>query len=162
MSIQADVDRGLEIQAEIAKLEAELKAIEKRLEAAGLKGEQIALEDKAREGRQYIARGTNAQLAVIFTADSIVSSFADASELHEKLKAALGPKLKEFFKITWANRFKDGKAFRKHAQELLGDKAPGLITLCLSRDKDGIPKSKTTIAWHEAKNRVQESGISHQ
>ncbi len=155
MTIEADVDRGLEIRAEILKLAAELKGIEERLEAAGLEGEQVPLEDKDREGRQWIAKGTKDQVAVIFTADSIVGMFAAGSVTHKAITAAAEGKTSQFFKLTWVNRFKDGKDFRAHALEVLGEKAPTLITACLSRDKQGVPRNKTVIAWNEPKPVLQ-------
>ena len=151
MSIQADVDRGIQIKIDIEALQTELKLIEKRLEAAGLKGEQIPLEDATREGRQWLARGSGAIIPVVFTADSIVSGFPDDSATHMQLRDMLGAKINEFFKRSWSNRFRDGQSFRAHARELLADRAPGLITACLARDKDGVPKSKTVVAWSEAR-----------
>lgn len=46
--IAADVDRGIAIAAEIASLQAELKAIERRLEQAALAGATEPLEDAER------------------------------------------------------------------------------------------------------------------
>jgi hypothetical protein len=156
MSIQSDVDRGLQIKVDIEALEKELKVIEKRLAAAGLKGEQIPLEDPTREGRQWIAKGSGACVPVLFSADSIISGFADESAIHMQLRDLLGTKIDEFFKRAWVNRFRDGQAFRAHAREVLADRAPSLITACLSRDKEGIPKNKTVIAWSEARLAVAE------
>jgi glutaredoxin len=154
MSIQQDVDRGLEIVEEIELLKEELKKIEGRLTASGLKGDQVPLEDEDREGRQWIAKGSDKQVPVIFTADAIIGGFADDSPAHLKIKAAAGSSLKEFFKITWKNRIEDGKKFRARATELLADKAPQFITACLARDKEGMPKSKIVVAWHETKEKA--------
>ena len=128
MSVQADIDRGLQIRFELERLEAELKKIETRLEIAGLKGEQVPLSDGDREGRQYIARGTGQQVPIIFTADQIISGFVNNSSKHMQLRDLVGDALKEFFKLTWSNRTKDGKAFRAKARDRLGDKAPHFIT----------------------------------
>ena len=153
-TLQQDVERGLEIRKEIEALQAELKAIEKRLETAGLNGQQVPLQDADREGRQWIAKGETNQVAVIFTADSLVSSFAHESATHLQLRDLLGTQIREFFRQTWTNKFRDGKDFRAHALEILGkEKAPSLVTICLARDKDGTPKSKTVIAWNEAKTK---------
>lgn len=151
MTIQADVDRGLKIREEIQLLLNELNAIEERLEKAALKGDQVPLEDADRDGRQWVAKGTKEAVSVILTADSIVSGFADGSATHMQLVSILDAKLKEFFRLAWTNRFKDGKAFRTKAQEVLGEKAPRLITACLARDKAGAPKSKIVVAWNEAR-----------
>jgi hypothetical protein len=153
-TLQQDVERGLEIRKEIEALQAELKAIEKRLEIAGLNGQQVPLQDADREGRQWIAKGVENQVAVIFTADSLVSSFAHESATHLQLRDLLGTQIREFFRQTWTNKFRDGKDFRAHALEILGkEKAPSLVTICLARDKDGTPKSKVVVAWNDAKTK---------
>jgi len=149
MSVKDDVDRGLEIRAELERLLLELKEIEKRLQVKGLSAEQIPLEDKEREGRQWIAEGTRSAVPVIFTADIIVGSFAQDSAMHMELRGIFGEKLKELFKPIWKNRFDDGKAFRARVRELYPEKAPLYITACLARDKQGIPKSKSVVAWNE-------------
>jgi hypothetical protein len=151
MSIRADIDRGLEIRLQIKTLEAELKKIEARLEAAGLLGPQVPLEEQDREGRQYIAAGSAHKVSVIFSADSIISSFQENSGTHIQLRSLLGDMLNVFFRRSWSNRFRDGQAFRAHAREMLGPRAPQLITACLARDKEGIPRNKIVVAWHEAK-----------
>lgn len=150
-TIERDVDRGLEIRAEVARLALELKEIEGRLEKAGLAGDQVKLQDEDREGMQWPARGSTLEVPVIFAADSIVGSFAPDTAMHMQLRDILGPQLKEFYRQKFANVHKDGKAFRAKARELLGEKAPGMITACLARDKNGIPKSKVVVAWTEAR-----------
>jgi hypothetical protein len=155
-TLQQDVERGLEIRKEIEALQAELKAIEKRLETAGLNGQQVPLQDADREGRQWIAKGETNQVAVIFTADSLVSSFAHESATHLQLRDLLGTQIREFFRQTWTNKFRDGKDFRAHALEILGkEKAPSLVTICLARDREGIAKSKTLVDWHNATERKE-------
>ena len=57
MSIQADVDRGIEIRSEMEELKAQLKEIEARLTKAALRSEQVPLVDADREGRQFLAKG---------------------------------------------------------------------------------------------------------
>ena len=54
--ISSDIERGIELRNTIKTAQAELKAIEKRLEQAGLEGEQIPLQEADREGRQFLAR----------------------------------------------------------------------------------------------------------
>lgn len=155
MSIQSDTDRGLEIVTERERLAQELRLIEGRLIKAGLAGEQSPLQDEDREGRQWIAKGTREDVPVIFTADLLVGTFADGSAVHIQLHDSIGAAMKQFFKPMWKNIHSDGKAFRARAVELFGDKAAALITTCLARDKDGIPKSKMVVAWNEAKRRPQ-------
>ena len=67
MSIRHDVDRGLEIREQIEKLTAELKEIEARLKEAGLHADQVDLQDADREGKQFLAQGTQRIVPVIFT-----------------------------------------------------------------------------------------------
>ncbi len=154
MSIKADIDRGLAIIAELEKLEAELKAIEVRVKAAALHGEQVELKDADREGKQYLAAGTQRIVPVILTADLIVGSFTANGPKHVEISGALpaGHSVRAFFKPTsvYKNVYDDGKKFRATADELLGKAAPAFITACLARDKDGIPKSDIKIMWEES------------
>lgn len=156
--IAADIARGKEIVDEIKRLEAELKAIEARLEQAGLAGDQVPLQDKDREGKQYLARGQRLIVPVRFESDLIAASFDPDSVMHKAVVAALGEehaaKLPLFFKDkrTFARVPKDGQAFRKLARKQLDpDAMAKLISAVTQRDKDGIAKSKTVIAWDEAK-----------
>lgn len=155
MSIRADIDRGLEILAELEKLETELKNIEVRVKHAALHGEQVELKDADREGKQYLAAGSDRIVPVILTADKLLGSFADGSKQHIIITNAIGtqnvPRLTQFFKRTvkFENVFESGKKFRTTADELLGKSAPAFITACLARDKDGIPKSDIKIMWQE-------------
>lgn len=155
--IAADIARGKEIVEEIKRLETELKAIESRLEQAGLTGDQVPLQDKDREGKQYLARGEKIIVPVRFESDLIAGSFDPDSVMHKAVIAALGDqhlKLPLFFKDkrTFARVPKDGKAFRKIARKNLDpDTVAKLIHAVTQRDKDGIAKSKTVIAWDDAK-----------
>lgn len=155
--IAADVDRLLEIKATIAHLTTELKAIESRLEQAGLAGDQIPLQEADREGKQYLARGTSKIVPVRFESDLIAGSFKPDSQMHLAVLAALGDeadKLPQFFSNvrSFERVPKDGQAFRKLARELLRPTAyAALVAASTMRDKAGIPKSKTVIAWDDAK-----------
>ena len=155
MSIKADVDRGLEIRATVEKLAKEMKEITARLTQAALHGEQVELTDADREGRQYLATGTERVVPIILTADKLIGEFAANSEKHKTILAVtpdrLGPLL-EFFKPVnkFENRFDNGKKFRARAFELLGKDAPQFITACVARDKDGIAKSDIKIMWDDA------------
>jgi hypothetical protein len=154
MSLAIDIERGLEIRDKMAKLKDELAAIEDRIEAAALVGEQIELEDPDREGRQFIARGSSRQVPVILTADSIIGQFVDDSPMHVRLKDIAGDSLKQFFKkkTIWENLAKTGKQFRALAKTILEEKAPEFISAAISRDKHGIPKSAVKIEWDRAED----------
>jgi hypothetical protein len=154
--IRAGVDRGLAIVAKMVRLQEELDLIETRLEAAGLAGEQVELNDPDREGRQYLARGSAKTVPVVFTADLLVGQFQADSEVHHRILSAFDPlnyhKLREFFRSVrvFKTLFDSGKKFRAHAAELLGKDAPTFISACLQRDKEDVPKSKTVVAWDRA------------
>lgn len=152
--IAADVDRLIVIRAEIAALAAEAKQIEARLELAGLKGEQIPLQDEEREGRQFIARGTKMAVPIRFESDQLISTFKVDSEHHKTLTALLGDKFPLFFKEVRVFERKhkdDANKFRKFARaELVPELFAKLIAACISKDKKGIAKSKTVIALDDA------------
>ena len=151
MSIKNDVDRGLEIRAQLETLTTELKDIQMRLAHAALHGEQIELTDADREGRQYLAHGTTAIVPVILTADKLMGEFVANSPKHELVKLAARGKLLDFYKPAnkFVNKFDNGKKFRATAAELLAEHAPSFITACIARDKDGIAKSDIKIMWDQ-------------
>ena len=151
MSVRADVDRGLEIRETMEKLKTELKDIETRLQMAALQGEQVELKDAERDGRQFLARGSDRSVPVIITADLITGSFAANSEKHREIQAVAESLLTKFYKPVskYESRFESGKKFRLQAAELLGLSAPAFITACVARDKDGIAKSAVKIMWQE-------------
>lgn len=155
MSLRADIDRGLAITEELEKLAAELKDIEVRVKHAALHGEQVELNDADREGRQFIAAGTQRVVPVILTSDMIVGEFGARSARHLQIVRAASSdqaNLEEFFKPVnkFENVFDSGKKFRKHADEIFGAKAPLFITACIARDKAGIPKSAIKVMWGDA------------
>lgn len=152
MSIASDVDRGLKIYGDIERLAKELEEIEARLTAAALKGNQVELNDADREGKQYLAEGSEHIVPVVITADALAKTFADDSPTHSRIKAAADGKLTEFYrsKTTWETLIKDGKQFRMQAKAILGEAAPAFITACVSRDKDGIPKNSIKVEWDRA------------
>lgn len=156
--ISTDIERGLELRNLIKASQTELKAIEKRLEQAGLEGEQIPLQEPDREGRQFIARSPKLGIAVpvIFESDQIVASFRDGSVMAEDLIAFCDQReirLHEFYvPVTSYTRLaKDGQDFRKSARKILGHLAPEFVSRCLQRDKDNIPRSRTIISWDNSK-----------
>lgn len=154
MSIRSDVDRGLEIRAQIERLETELKDIETRLQMAGLKnpGEHEDLKDADRDGRRWPAKGSDRIVPVIFTADLLLGELGANTPRAQTIRTAARGKLDFFFKhnAVLKNRFDSGKRFRIEAARLLEEAAPNFITACLARDKDGQPKSKIVVAWKES------------
>jgi hypothetical protein len=153
MSLHDDVDRGLAITGQIEKLKAELKDIETRLQMAGLKhpDEHVDLVDADRDGKRWLAKGTERIVPVIFTADLIIGEFGALTPRAQTIRTAARGKLTEFFKPVnnFKNRFDNGKKFRQSAAELLAEAAPNFITACLARDKEGQPKSRIVVAWDE-------------
>jgi hypothetical protein len=156
--ISSDIERGLDLRATIKTAQAELKSIEKRLEQAGLEGDQIPLQEADREGRQFLARSPKLGLIVpvVFESDQIIASYRQGSEFDGKMQDYCVENeifLIQFFvpETTYSRLAKDGQNFRKSAREILGSKAPGFVAQCLQRDKAGIPKSRTIIAWENLK-----------
>lgn len=153
--ISQDIERGIELRNTIKTALAELKGIEKRLEQAGLEGDQIPLQEADREGRQFLARSPKLGVVVpvVFESDQIIGSFQPGTETHEVLVSIAGDKLAKFW--TEIRRFdrvqKDGQAYRKAARAILETSAPEFIAHSLQRDKGGIPKSRTIIAWDHVK-----------
>ncbi len=153
--ISTDIERGIELRATIKSAQAELKNIEKRLEQAGLEGDQIPLQEQDREGRQFLARSPKLGLVVpvVFESDQIIASVTPDTETYRDLTREAGEHFPAFFRPTsaLARVPKDGQTYRKHARELLGEFAPVFIQSSLQRDKSGIPKSRVLIAWDNAK-----------
>jgi hypothetical protein len=153
--ISTDVERGLELRETIKSAQAELKTIEKRLETAGLEGEQVPLQEADREGRQFLARSPKLGLVipVVFESDQVVASFAPHTDMHAGLTAISNGHFGEFFRETrkFERVQKDGQDFRKQARLILAERAPAFISAALQRDKAGIPKSRTLISWDNAK-----------
>lgn len=152
--IKTLVDRGLEIVAQLATLEKEKKAIDEALATAGLdaRADHVELEDAEREGRRWLARGTQSVVPVIFTADLLVKSFAPKSDVHTRIALAGGDHLGHFYAEVpkFETQFDSGKIFRREADAMLGTAAPAFITACLQRGKGGMPKSAVKIEWGSA------------
>lgn len=157
--ISSDIERGLELRNTIKTAQAELKSIEKRLEQAGLEGQQIPLQEADREGRQFLARSPKLGVVVpvVFESDQIIASIQTDSATHEALSIIAGVHFGKFWQpVSKLDRIqKDGQAYRKTAREILGELAPGFIAASLQRDKAGIPKSRTIIAWENTKQLDQ-------
>ncbi len=154
--ISTDIERGIELRATIKTAQAELKSIEKRLEQAGLEGEQIPLQEADREGRQFLARSPKLGVIVpvVFESDQIIASIQPDTDVFNALLVISGAHFGKFWQpVTKLDRVqKDGQAYRKAARELLGELAPKFIAASLQRDKAGIPKSRTIIAWENVKS----------
>ena len=153
-TLAKSVDRGLEIRAQMQELKDELDTIEECLRHAALAGEQIELTDPDREGRQFLACGTEASVPVVLTADMVAQTFADGSKTHARLAEVAGDKLGQFYRAvtTWKILSKTGKSFRLEAMSILGNEAPAFITAALARDKNGIPKSQIKVEWDRAED----------
>ena len=153
--ISTDIERGLELRNTIKTAQAELKSIEKRLEQAGLEGEQIPLQEADREGRQFLARSPKLGLVVpvVFESDQIVASVQPDTDVFNALLVISGSHFAKFWQpVTKLDRVqKDGQTYRQTAREILGELAPTFIAASLQRDKAGIPKSRTIIAWENVK-----------
>lgn len=152
------VDRGLEIRKQLKTLQHELKLIEEGLQKAGLEGEQVELKDADRDGRRFLARGGDAVVPIIFTADKLVQSFTAGSPIEQKIRAQSGGFFGDFWKPVngFETLIKDGKRFRAQARELLADGAPAFITACVSRDKYGVAKSDVKIGWEDAEEVTEQ------
>ncbi len=152
-SAKALVDRGLEVKAAIATLTKELKEIEADLHELGLNGDHKELKDPKREGRRWLATGSNKIVSVVFTADKLIQTFQKGSVAHQNIEMVAGDKFLRFFKPveSFKSNFENGLKFRNQADAILGDRAPMFITACLSKDSDGIPKSDVKVDWDKAK-----------
>lgn len=157
MSLRADVDRGLAIVATMETLKKELKAIHDRLGAAALTGVQVDLVDPEREGKQFLAPGTDRVVPVVLTADSVIQQFLKDSKAHKTISEVAGGKLTEFYlpKVTYEAVFASGKLLRSRAAEIFGlEDAPAFVSACLARDKHGIPKSSIKVEWDRAEKKA--------
>jgi hypothetical protein len=153
MSLHSDVDRGLALVAQIEAAKRELKLIEGRLFAAGLRGEQIQLNDPEREGRQFIAQGTTAAVPVIFEADLLIGSFAPDSDTHHTLRTLAGARLLHIYRdVRKFERLNPtGKGFRTLTRDTFDPPtAAAVIEASLARDKNGIPRSRMSVDWERA------------
>jgi hypothetical protein len=157
--IAADIARGEFLKDRIEMDKKELKAIEARLEAAGLAGPHVPLNDANREGKQRLLEANGRILPVRFESDTLIGSFAHDSETHKNIKLILetepvkGLFTKLFKEVhSYERRQDDGQKFRLLAKESIPTEQgyQALMYLLKSRDKKtGIVKSKTVIAWDQ-------------
>jgi len=155
MSLAHLVTRGIELKAKIEADKAELKAIEEALEAAALAdpSKHVPLEDDDREGRQVLMPGASGEtVPVVLESDMIVGTFAEGTAVHAEMMSAFGDRFSMFFrrKTVFENTVRGGKEFRARAREALADEAPRAIHAATAKDKHGIPKSRTLVAWDRA------------
>jgi hypothetical protein len=152
-TLEEDIERGLQIQAQIKELQAELKEIETRVQAVAEQGRQVPLKEQDREGKKFPASGRSAIVPVIFESDLIIGSFAPDSPAHKELAKIAGDKLKLFFKSV--NKFErvqdDGREFRRLARATFEpDPFAQFIKAATAVKKGGIAKSRVYVAWKEA------------
>lgn len=152
--ITADIARGIEIKAQMEKLKTELKAIEARLEAAGLQGPHVPLEDKEREGKQAILTSPTHRIAVRLESDVLVGGFEMGSDTEKSVSSIITTvQFNALFKPVkrYERKEADGHKFRLKAKKAIADHAVylQLIKALRSTDADGVAKSKTVIAWSE-------------
>jgi hypothetical protein len=152
--IAADIERGAFLTERIKADQAELKAIVKRLEAAALNAPHLPLKDKDREGKQALLRSGSRSLPVIFESDLLIGSFKADSELAGKVRSLITKQaFTGLFKEvhSYERRIEDGQKFRIEARKTIADETLCLEVLSLlkAKNKDGITKSKTVIAWDQ-------------
>ncbi len=150
--IAADIERGAYLKANIKTETAELKAIEKRLESAGLNMPHLPLQEADREGKQAILRCGTRTLPVVYESDLLIGSFPAAGLIHTTLAEIVAPDaFKLLFKEVhnYERRQEDGQKFRVAMRTAIPDEPLRLDILKVLKaiNKDGITKSKTVIAW---------------
>ncbi len=154
------IDHGLALREKLLEIAFDLENIEAAIREAAIHGSpHIDLKDPDRDGRQFLARGTQYTVPVILTADLLTQSFQENSVLHGRAQAIAGDHLSDLYKAVTTHKMipKSGKAFRREAAALLGpQKSAELITAITARDKYGIPKSTTKIEWDQKSPNEQE------
>lgn len=149
------VDRGLVLCRQLEAAGEELERIEEELAKLALDNphRQEELLDKNRDGRRFLAQGSERTVPIILTADKIVGEFAEHGARHKALAAIAANRLRHFFVPSnkWENLYTSGKEFRAAAVEILGQAAGDkFIQAALSRDRNGVPKSDIRIHWQDA------------
>lgn len=152
-TLEQDIERGIEIRAQMEELKTELKLIEERIQLAAEQGQQVPLKETDREGKKFIGRGRSSIVPVIFESDLLIGSFAPDSPVHKALTKIAGDKLKLFFKAV--NKYErvqeDGREFRRVARATLEpDAFAQFIKAATAVKKGGIAKSRVYVAWKES------------
>lgn len=156
MNISKDIARGLAITAQIETLKTELDGIESRLESIALGEDHLPLNEADREGRQAILKDAGYTLPVIFESDLIAGTLPDMGNAISIIRGAI-PDPALLVKIWkpisgFARVAKDGQKYRQQLRALLPpETATTVLQASITRDKLGIPKSRTVIAWDRAK-----------
>ena len=155
MNISKDIARGLAIVAQIDTLKAELEGIESRLESIALGEEHLPLNDADREGRQAILQDGGFSLPVIFESDLIIGTLPDMGNAISIIRGAIPDQalLTKIWKPIsgFARVAKDGQKYRQQLRALLTpEAATTVLQASIQRDKLGLPKSRTVIAWDRA------------
>ena len=153
-------DRIGDIVADIAKLTAEKKQLEAKLQAYGLAHPELHehLKDEKREGRKMALRGSRHSIPLVFTSDLLIGTFKDGSPKHQELLAILGKdasmaplaSLLRFFDApqSWERRIDDGQKFRAAVAEWLPEKvASEFVAACTQADKHGVKKSNVVFDY---------------
>jgi len=154
------IDRGLAVRAQIKQLSDELKSINDQLEEIALAGEQIPLEEPDRPGKQYLAHGTGIIVPVVFEADQLMGSLPVEGDLVDAIRDTIpagGAENRDlfhrFFRPKLERAFDDSLRFRREAFSQFGPEAGAkFIHACIARNKEGIPRSRTVIAWDRARS----------
>lgn len=154
-----DITRGLYLRERIKNDTAELKAIETRLEAAALIASHSPLQDADREGKQAHLFAENGILPIIFESDLLIGSVAADSQQAKDLQFLLefDDNFKKLFreKHIFERKESDGHKFRKKLRGMVQEETFHTVCNILkSKDKDGIVKSKTVIAWDKFNTQI--------
>lgn len=155
--IKKRVDRGLQIRTQIEALKDELKDIERALEYTGLASQHEPLNEPDREGRQWFAHGSELTVPVIFESDCLMGSFPEGGQAHSNILAALDSHADKFTAL-WkpVSKFemaaKDGQSYRRILREILPyGIGADVLSASISRDKNGIAKSRIIVDWNRPK-----------
>lgn len=145
------VELGREVHQQIGQLKRALDHIESRIENLALTAPTEPLVDADREGRRVtLASDSRAPLRVVFQSDLLIESFSENAAVHGVLAPLCGADFDQFFRrsVTYKRTPTDGRKWRLAVQSCLpSDTAALVIDAVKSRDKNGIPKSKTVFDW---------------
>ena len=147
------IARAAEIRTKIEELKTELEPLEEIIAQAGINGPHIPLEDPEREGKQAVLKTPTHTLHVQIQSDNLVGGFDIDGDLEKTIRGLIIPvQFNALFKVVkkYERKESDGHKFRLKAKQVITDQAVYLkvIRALRSLDKDGIPKSKTVIAWN--------------
>ncbi len=152
--IKLAMRRGDEIKSQIKQLTDELKKIEKNIERYALSVPHEPLKMADRDGKQAVLCDGARILPVRFEADALVSFIDTGSPMDLRVREIITPLAHAalFRPVSgYERRTADGRRFRGLTRLSIDDEKTrlDLIDAIRSRDKDGIVKSRTVIAWDE-------------